>query len=169
LDRLLREHRIRRLTATDVREVLQQPAVFTAPGVVDAVAAHLQVLLPRVELIAAQRRDATRQLERWLEALETELPAGDQREHSDVAIVRSMPGIGTRVAARMLAEASQPLVDRAYHVLRGVMGVAPVTRQSGRRRTVSMRYACNARLRNAGYHWARTSAQHDAGSRTYYA
>jgi transposase len=169
LDRLLRDHRIRRLTATEVREVLQQPAVFTAPGVVDAVAAHLQVLLPRVELIAAQRRDATRQLERWLETLETELPAGDQREHSDVAIVRSMPGIGTRVAARMLAEASQPLVDRAYHALRAVMGVAPVTKQSGRRRTVSMRYACNARLRNAGYHWARTSAQHDSGSRAYYA
>lgn len=169
LDRLLRDHRIRRLTATEVREVLQQPAVFTAPGVVDAVAAHLQVLLPRVELIAAQRRDATRQLERWLEALETERPAGDQREHSDIAIVRSMPGIGTRVAARMLAEASQPLVDRAYHALRAVMGVAPVTKQSGRRRTVSMRYACNARLRNAGYHWARTSAQHDSGSRAYYA
>ena len=168
VDRLLRDHRIRRLTAAEVREVLQQPAVFTAPGVVDAVAAHLQVLLPRVELIAAQRRDATRQLERWLEALETELPAGDQREHSDVAIVRSMPGIVTRVAARMLAEASQPLVDRAYHALRTVMGVAPVTKQSGRRRTVSMRYACNARLRNAGYHWARTSAQHDSGSRAYY-
>lgn len=169
VDRLLRDHRIRRLSAPEVREVLQQPVVFTAPGVVEAVAAHLQVLLPRVELIAAQRRDATRHLERWLEALETELPAGDQREHSDVAIVRSMPGVGTRVAARMLAEASQPLVDRAYHALRAVMGVAPVTKQSGRRRTVSMRYACNARLRNAGYHWARTSAQHDSGSRAYYA
>ena len=79
-----------------------------------------------------------------------------------------MPGIGTRVAARMLAEASQPLVDRAYHVLRGTMGVAPVTKQSGRRRTVSMRYACNLRLRNAGYHWARISTQTDASSRAYY-
>ena len=170
LDRLLRDYRIRRLTAAQVRAVLQQPAVFTAPGVVDAVAAHLQVLLPRVELIAAQRREAEHRLEQLLEVLKTEMPAaGDQREHSDVAIVRSMPGIGTRVAARMLAEASQPLVDRAYHVLRAIMGVAPVTKQSGRRRTVSMRYACNARLRNAGYHWARTGAQQDPGSRTYYA
>ena len=170
LDRLLRDHRVRRLTATQVREVLQQPAVFTAPGVVDDVAAHLQLLLPRVELIAAQRREAERQLERLLAVLETEMPAaGDQREHSDVAIVRSMPGIGTRVAARMLAEASQPLVDRAYHVLRAIMGVAPVTKQSGRRRTVSMRYACSVRLRNASYHWARTGAQRDAGSRAYYA
>jgi len=169
LERLLRDHRVRRLTATQVHEVLQQPAVFTAPGVVDAVAAHLAVLLPRVELVAAQRRDAERQLERMLQALEQEMPpAGDQREHSDIAIVRSMPGIGTRVAARMLAEASQPLVDRAYHVLRACMGVAPVTKQSGRRRTVSMRYACNLRLRNAAYHWARAGAQKDPVSRTYY-
>jgi transposase len=169
LERLLRDHRIRRVTATQVRAVLQQPAVFTAPGVVDAVAAHLQVVLPRVELIAAQRRDAERQLERLLEVLETETPpVGDQREHSDVVIVRSMPGIGTRVAARMLAEGSQPLVDRAYHVLRAIMGVAPVTKQSGKRRTVSMRYGCNARLRNAAYHWARTGAQKDPASRAYY-
>jgi transposase len=169
LERLLREHRIRRLTAQQVYDVLQQPVVFTAPGVVDAVGAHLQVLLPRVELIAGQRREAERHLERLLKALETAMPsAGDQREHSDVVIVRSMPGIGTRVAARMLAEASQPLVDRAYHVLRATMGVAPITKQSGRRRTVSMRYACNVRLRNAGYHWARTGAQNDPASRAYY-
>ena len=76
--------------------------------------------------------------------------AGDQREHSDVAIVRSMPGIGTRVAARMLAEASQPLVDRAYHALRACMGVAPVTKQSGKRRTVSMRYALQCAIAQCG-------------------
>src|SRR5712691_9479196 len=126
--------------------------------------------LLRVDLLAGQRRDAEKQLERLLDALDAQEPAaGDPREHSDVAIVRSMPGIGTRVAARMLAEASQPLVERAYHVLRATMGVAPITKQSGRRRTVSMRYACNARLREAGYHWARTGAQKDPASRAYYA
>jgi transposase len=172
LDRLLREHRIRRFDATQLREVLQHASVDTAPGVVDAVAGHVQVLLPRVQLSAMQRREAERQLQRLLDALEAEMPpAGDQREHSDVAIVRSMPGIGTRVAARMLAEASQPLVDRAYHVLRIWMGVAPVTKRSGQRRrpTVRMRYACNHRLREAAYHWARTGAQKDPASRAYYA
>ena len=152
------------------REVLQQPSVYTAPGVVEAVAAHIQLVLPRIALIAAQRRDAERHLERLLDALEAEEgPAGNQREHSDVAIVRSIPGIGTRVAARMLAEASQLLVDRAYHVLRTWMGVAPVTKQSGRRRTVVMRYACNHRLREAAYHWARVGMQRDPASRAYYA
>jgi transposase len=170
IDRLLRDHRIRRVEAAQVRDVLQQPPVYTAPGVVDAVAAHLQLLLPRLNLVAGQRRDSERHLARLLDTLQAETPSeGDQREHSDVAIVRSMPGIGTRVAARMLAEASQPLVDRAYHVLRACMGVAPVTKQSGRRRTVSMRYACNSRLRDAAYHWARTGAQRDPGSCSYYA
>jgi transposase len=169
LDHLLRTHRIRRLTARQLREVLQQPAIFTAPGVADAVAGHLALLLPRVELIATQRREAERQLQRLLEALDQERPpVGDQREHSDIAIVRSMPGIGTRVAARILAEGSQPLVDRAYHVLRACMGIAPVTKQSGKRRLVSMRYGCNLRLRNAAYHWARSGAQNDPASRAYY-
>lgn len=169
VERLLRDHRIRRLDAAAVRAVLHHPPVYTAPGVVDAVAAHIQLLVPRLGLVAAQRREAEKQLTRWLDALEAEAsPGGHQREHSDVAIVRSMPGIGTRVAARMLAEASQPLVDRAYHVVRACMGIAPVTKQSGRRRTVSMRYACNLRLRNAGYHWARAGVQRDTRSRTYY-
>lgn len=167
--RLLRDHRIRRLTATQVHDLLQQPAVYTAPGVVEAVAEHLQLLLPRVELVARQRQDAEHRLERLLKQLEADVPPeGDQREHSDVAIVRSMPGIGTRVAARMLAEASQPLVTRAYHVLRSRMGLAPVTKQSGRRRSVSMRYACNRRLRDAAYHWGRVGVQHDPATRAYY-
>jgi transposase len=170
VERLLRDHRIRRLQAPQVREVLQAPVVYTAPGVVEAVAAHVALLLPRLELVATQRRAAARELERLLDVLAAE-PVGDQREHADVAIVRSMPGVGTRVAARMLAEASQPLADRAYHVLRVWAGVAPVTKQSGRRRrpTVGMRYACNRRLREATYHWARTGAQQDAATRAYYA
>jgi transposase len=170
LERLLRDQHVRRLTAADVRAVLQEASVYTAPGVVDAVAAHYQLLLPRLELIAHQRRQCARELERLLDAVEAQEPApGDQREHQDVTILRSMPGVGVRVAARMLAEASQPLVERAYHTLRAVMGIAPVTKQSGRSRTVSMRYACNGRLRDAAYHWARVGVQRDAKSRTYYA
>jgi transposase len=169
LERLLHDHQIRRVAAAQVREVLHHPVVYTAPGVVEAVAAHSQLVVPRLELIAKQRREAARAMERLLDALEAEESlAGDQREHADVAIVRSMPGIGTRVAARMLAEASQPLVDRAYHTLRGIMGVAPVTKQSGRHRVVSMRYACSRRLRDAAYHWARVGMQKDAKSRAYY-
>ena len=31
-----------------------------------------------------------------------------------------------------------------------------------------MRYGCNLRFRNALYHWARVSLQHDGRSRTHY-
>ncbi len=34
---------------------------------------------------------------------------------------------------------------------------------------VSMRYGCNMRLRNALYHWARTSVQKDAAAKKHYA
>ena len=172
LERLLHDHHIRRLAATQLHAVLQQPSLVAAPGVVEAVAAHIAVVLPRLDLLAGQRREAERQLERLLAALDAEGPtAGTQREHSDIAIVRSMPGIGPRIAARMLAEASQPLGDRAYHVLRTTMGLAPVTTRSGRRRRpiVTMRYACNRRLRQAAYHWALGSANRDPRTRAYYA
>lgn len=168
--RLLRDQQVRRLTAADVHAALQAPAIAVIPGVVDAVTAHYQVVLPRLRLTVQQRRDATRELERLLAAYAAASTSEeDQREHPDVTILRSMPGVGKRVAARMLAEASQPLVARAYHTLRALMGVAPVTRQSGKSRTVLMRRACNTRLRDTAYHWGRVGIQHDPPSRAYYA
>jgi transposase len=169
IEQVLRKHRIRRVTAAELRAVLHTPPMYTAPGVVEAVAAHCRLLLPRIELAATQRRACEHTMEQLLDQLDAQAPApGDQREHSDVAILRSLPGVGIRVAARMLAEASQPLVERAYHTLRARMGVAPVTKQSGRRRTVSMRYACDPRLRQAAYHWARVSMQRDLRTQAYY-
>jgi transposase len=168
--RLLRAQQVRRLTAADLHAALQAPPIALIPGVVDAVTAHYQVLLPRLRLTVQQRRDATRELERLLAAYAAASTSDeDQREHPDVTILRSMPGVGKRVAARMLAEASQPLVARAYHTLRALMGVAPVTRQSGQSRTVLMRRACNTRLRDTAYHWGRVGIQHDPPSRAYYA
>jgi hypothetical protein len=165
---LLRTHRVRRLTAAELVAVLREPVPYSAPGVLEAVTAHVQVILPRVQLVARQRRQAQRELARVLDMLGAPAATdGDQREHADVTIVRSMPGIGTRIAARMLAEASQPLADRAYYILRGLLGVAPITRQSGKRKQVLMRRGCNQRLRHAAYHWARVATQHDDASRAY--
>jgi transposase len=54
----------------------------------------------------------------------------------------------------------------AIHV---ASGAAPVTKRSGKSRIVTRRLACNPRLRNALYHWARVAAQHDPRSRAKYA
>src|SRR5260370_33799506 len=77
-----------------------------------------------------------------------------RREHRDVEILLSLPGVGRVVAATMLAEASQLLAQRNYHALRTLRGIAPATRQSGKRLAVRRRYGCNPRLSNALDHWA---------------
>jgi len=66
---LLREHRIRRLTADQVLAALQSPALRVAPGTVKAASAHVALLLPRLDLVDRQRRDCARRLEGLLEAL----------------------------------------------------------------------------------------------------
>lgn len=164
---LLRAHRIRRLTAEAVLAQLQTPAVVVTPGTVEAASERIAWLLPRLQLLHDQRRECARRVEEVLTALE-ESP-GQLREQRDVSILRSLPGVGRVVAATLLAEAAPALRERDYHALRTQSGLAPVTRQSGKRRVVTMRYACHQRLRAAMYHWGRVSVQYDAHSRRHYA
>ena len=167
---LLRAHRIRRLNAAAVVTTLRPPALWVAPGVVDAATEHIALLLPRLRLVHAQRQRCGQRIEALLErGPATEGPDPEPREHRDVEILRSLPGVGRVVAATVLAEASAAVAARDYHRLRAHAGVAPVTKQSGKRRTVHMRRACDGRLRNAFYHWARVATVCDAASRTYYA
>jgi transposase len=84
---------------------------------------------------------------------------------SDTEILASLPGVGRIVPALLLAEAFDPLQPRDYAALRGLTGVAPVTRRSGRSRVVARRQACHQRLANATYHWARVAVQRDPTSR----
>ncbi len=161
--RLLARHRIRRLDAEAVLTILRTPALPVAPGVVQAAQRHIAVLLPRLRLVHEQQAETERQTDAVLERL------GESQEHRDVPILQSATGIGRVVAATMLAEASRLLAERDYHALRAQMGVAPVTRQSGRRALVAMRYACNPRLRNAAHYWGQSAIVHDAASRAHYA
>jgi transposase len=170
VERLLREHRIRRLSAHEVVVALRAPALHVAPGVVEAATEHIALLLPRLRLVHAQRQGCGARLEALLDELQA--AADDdhqQREHRDVEILRSLPGVGRVVAATVLAEASGALAERDYHALRAHAGIAPITKQSGKHRVVQMRYACNGRLRNALYHWARVAAICDPPSQAYYA
>lgn len=164
--RVLRAHRIRRLAAEPVHQLLQAPAPFVAPGTVEAVREHVALLLPRVRLTHEQRQHCRARLDQVLEQLAA--PEEGATGPRDATILRSLTGVGRIVAARLFAEAARPLADRDYHALRTLAGVAPVTRKSGKRRQVSMRYGCDHRLREAVYHWARVASQRDAGRRAYY-
>lgn len=166
----LRAHRIRRLTVDHILLALRQPTLRVAPGVSDAVATRIASLVPQLVLLHQQRTTAERQLDRLLERLATTASSeGEPQEHRDVEILRSLPGVGRIVTATMLTEAARPLADRDYGTLRAYSGTAPVTKRSGKRAFfVHMRYACNGRLRQALYHWARVSLQRDPAARAYY-
>ncbi len=166
---LLRRHRIRRLTPDDVLATLGAERMKVAPGAAEAARTHIRLLLPRLRVVHEQRKACAKQLAGLLDEYAAE--EDEEREHgpSDVDLLRSLPGVGTVVTATLLAEAASLVRERDYPALRALGGLAPVTKRSGKSRIVLMRYGCNTRLRNAFYHWARTSVQHDEAARTYYA
>jgi transposase len=165
VQKILTRYRIRRLTAEQVREQLQTPALPVAPGIAEAASEACLLLILRLRLLAQQRKHVAQSIQAILVDLAAD---SDGKQHRDVQVLSSLPGVGRIIAATMLVEAAQPLANRDYHALRAYGGVAPVTRQSGKRKLVSMRYACNQRLRNAFYHWARVSLQNDDRSRAHY-
>ncbi len=169
--KLLADHRIRRLDAAKVLETLQKPPLKVSAGTTSAASAHIALLVPRLKLVTAQRREVEKSVKQLLQKLaEKESSEGQEREHRDVTILLSLPGVGWKVTATMLAEASEALVDRDYRALRALAGVAPVNKQTGKnkRGRAEMRRAANNRLRNVHYHWARVSAQTDPHAKAQY-
>jgi transposase len=160
---LLARHRIRRIDAATVLRTLQAPAVRVAEGTVAGAAGAVGVLSAQLRVVNEELARCHRQLDRLAAALaaaDEEAP-GQRGEQRDAAILESLPGVGRIVLTTLLAEASDPLRAGDYHGLRLLSGAAPVTRQSGKRRLVLMRRACNPRLREAVFHWARTAVQCD--------
>jgi transposase len=160
VQRVLKAHRIRRVTAQEVLACLQAPALPVAPGTAEAAQAHCGFVLPCLRVLDEQLHVCSQQVDTRLRTMADE--PGEGQSPSDVAIVQSLPGVGRKITAWLFAEAAQPLAERDYQVLRTHGGVAPVTKQSGKRRLVVMRRGCNPRLRHALYHMARVAMQRDA-------
>ena len=167
VQRVLKAHRIRRVTAKEALTCLQAVALPVALGAAEAAQAHCAFLLPCLRVLAEQLKACSQQVSALLSTLAEE--PGEGKGPSDVAIVLSLPGVGRKITAWLFAEAAQPLAERDYQVLRTHGGVAPVTKQSGKRRVVVMRRGCNPRLRNALYHMARVAMQRDAHFSSVYA
>jgi hypothetical protein len=168
--KLLKERRIRRLDALSVLKTVRASPPQLAPGTIEAASAHVASLIPRLRLLNRQIHDA----ERRLDALTARLVASEdtgpgQSKQHDAVILASLPGVGRTILATLLAEACEPLQRRDYAALRSLTGVAPVTKRSGKSCIVLRRQACNQRLANAAYHWARVAIQSDQRSRAKYA
>lgn len=126
-------------------------------------------MLPLIRAVHRERKQCLRDLEQLVD----ELASGDDEPEgpSDMAIIRSMPGIGFKIAAVLFAEASEAVKNRSLDSIRRLAGVAPVSRRSGGRQktpVVSMRRASHKRLMNAVHQWASVAIQHDARARHLY-
>jgi transposase len=165
--KLLSRHRIRRLDAAGVAEMLRQPAITVAAGVTEAAILHLRSLVARLRLANTEFHQAERKLDELCAQLSQNATAAADGP-CDAAILRSVPGVGTVILATLLTEAGDPLARRDHTALRTLSGVAPVTKRSGKTCIVVMRYAAQARLRQAVFHWARVAVMHDPTSRSRY-
>ena len=90
-------------------------------------------------------------------------------QHPDTGIITSFPGLGTLTAARVLAEIGD---DRSRFSdaegLKAHAGAAPITRASGKTKSVTCRRVKNNRLNAAGYIWAFSALTASPGARAHY-
>ena len=100
--------------------------------------------------------------------LEVEL-ADRFEQHPDAKVIRSLPGLGMILGARVLGEFGDDpnrYVDAKSR--KNYAGTSPITKASGKRSVVLARYARNRRLADACYLWAFASLTASPGARSFY-
>ena len=136
---------------------LKTPALRQPEPVERALGVTVEALL---KIVVAMREAVDR--------LEADLAdAFDQ--HELAPILRSVPGLGPVLAARVLAEVGDdPNRFASAAGLRAFAGTAPVTRASGRSHYVKARKIRNKRLGDACHWWAFATLTRSPGARAHY-
>jgi transposase len=167
IDKLLRTHRIRSLDGDALQSLLKAPAFVVPEPVEAACREEAEHLVAQIRLLNTQIEEAEERLDALLD------------RHADRDLVRSLPGMGQRLAADVLAElGDDPRRRTEPEVLTVYSGTAPVTRASGTRRkprkngqrasvSVRMRYGCNRRLQKLLWLAARASLARSAWARAF--
>jgi hypothetical protein len=90
-------------------------------------------------------------------------------QHPDAEILGSLPGLGIVLGARVLGQfGDDPNRDAAAKAPKNYAGTAPITRASGKRRTVLARLVRNRRLADPLVRWALCSLTCSPGARACY-
>ena len=156
---LRRGGRTRRLPerTAAVQAALRAPQLPPAPALAAAMGATVTALIAVIGEMNTQ-----------ITALETQL-AADFEQHPDAEVVRSLPGLGTILGARVLGEfGDAPGRYATAKSRKNYAGTSPVTRASGTRRAVLARHARNKHLADAIYLWAFSALTASPGARTFY-
>ena len=87
--------------------------------------------------------------------------------------VESLPGVGDRPAPELVATLGPNNKDghhrfQASDEIAKLSGCVPIVRESGKWRTVSLRYACVKSLRRTFHDWAFTSINYSSWARAFY-
>lgn len=136
---------------------LRTPALRQAPSVEQALG---RTVVGLVGIVAA--------MESAVEELEAALSEEFER-HPLAPVLRSAPGLGPVLAARVLAEVGDdPSRFASAQSLRAFAGTAPITRSSGRSRFVNARRVRNKRLGDACHWWAFSMLTKSPGARAHY-
>jgi len=162
---LLKKYRIRRVNLQQILDILQKPPLRVAPGTIAATVAHLRLLIQQLHLVRHQRRDSDQYLETWFKRIQRD---SGLKAPTDAAILASLPGVGSFVLATVLSHAHDAIRLRNLDALRSLGGVAPVTKQSGKRRQVLMRRARSQPLNYALHHWAHMAVLRDPSFTLHY-
>ena len=90
-------------------------------------------------------------------------------QHPDAEIYLSQPGLGSLLGARVLAEfGDDPHRYASSKARKNYAGTSPITRASGKKKTVMARYIRNDRLINALMAQAFTALNASPGARAFY-
>jgi transposase len=143
--------------AQRLRDALRKEQMRQLPLVEEAMGRQSLALLRQLDAACASADDLE------------QAAAESFSQHPDAGIITSFPGIGPLTGARVLAEIGD---DRSrFQDARGLKayaGAAPVTRASGKARSVTRRRVKNNRLAQAGYIWAFSALTASPGARDHY-
>lgn len=143
--------------AIEIQTALRADQLEAPPIVANAMGATVAALVAvTVELTAQIAR------------LETDLSEHFET-HPDAKILRSLPGLGMILGARVLAEfGDDPNRYANAKCRKNYAGTSPITRASGKHRVVLARYARNKRLGDACQQWAFSALTASPGARMFY-
>jgi transposase len=132
-----RRRDIRSKTAV-IRAALRSRQLAQPPPVTAASAAVVRSLIAVITTLSEQVTVLQRQVDEHF------------RVHPDAEIIMSQPGLGPVLGARVLAEfGDDPHRYASAKARKNYAATSPITRQSGKRKTVMARYVHNDRLRDA--------------------
>jgi len=143
--------------AIEIQTALRAPQLEAPALIADAMGATVRALVAVVGAMTTQ-----------IDGLEVQLAEHFER-HPDAKIIRSLPGLGMMLGARVLGEfGDDPNRYSDAKSRKNYAGTSPITKASGTRRTVLARYARNRRLADAAYMWAFSAINASPGARVFY-